>query len=167
MSLIKWGALGELIGGVAIIVSLLYVGTQIKHNTKAERASASQAFIDIHAQIVLHISGDKDFRDIYWRGLGGLSALQGSETAAFGAWAIQTFRAWESFYFQWKEGLFQDQLWAGWQNQFADLFGYPGIQEYWAIRRHQFSEEFCELVDKLIASEASEPLYPVAQEVSN
>ena len=167
MTLIEWGALGELIGGIAIIVSLLYVGTQIKQNTKAARAAASQAFISMHAEITLHISRTKDFRDIYWRGLGGLSALQGSETAAFGAWTIHTFRAWESFYYQWKEGVFEDQLWAGWQRQFGDLFGYPGIQEIWAIRRHQFSDEFCELVDKLIASETSTALYPVAHEFSS
>ena len=30
MTLVEWGALGELIGGVAIIVSLIYVGVQIK-----------------------------------------------------------------------------------------------------------------------------------------
>lgn len=163
MTLIEWGALGELIGGVAIIVSLLYVGAQVKQNTKAERASAAQAFVDIHAQLVLHISGNKVFRDIYWRGLGGLSALQGNETAAFGAWCIQTFRAWESFYFQWKEGVFEDELWAGWQRQFTDLFGYPGIQELWAVRRHQFNDEFCELVDNLIASGQSKSLYPISE----
>ena len=110
MSLIEWGALGELVGGVAIIVSLLYVGAQIKHNTKAERASASQAFIDIHAQIVFHISGDKEFRDIYWRGLGGLSALQGSETAAFGAWAIQTFSGLGDFLFPMEGGYVRGRI---------------------------------------------------------
>jgi len=30
MTLLEWGAIGELIGGVAIIVSLIYVGLQIK-----------------------------------------------------------------------------------------------------------------------------------------
>ncbi len=102
-----------------------------------------------------------------WSNYRNLSALQGSETAAFGAWAIQTLRAWGTFYYQWKEGMFEDELWAGWQKRFADLFGYPGIQEYWAIRRHQFSEEFCELADELMASGHSTPLYPVADDASS
>ena len=33
MTLLEWGALGELIGGVAIIVSFIYVGVQVKQNT--------------------------------------------------------------------------------------------------------------------------------------
>jgi len=46
MSLQDWGAIGELIGGVAIIVSLLYVGLQIKHGNRETRASTLQATLD-------------------------------------------------------------------------------------------------------------------------
>ena len=35
MTIIEWGAIGELLGGIAIIVSLIYVGIQIKHSTNA------------------------------------------------------------------------------------------------------------------------------------
>ena len=148
-----------MIGGVAIIVSLTYVGAQIRQNTKATKIATSQAFINTHGSIVLHISTDKGFRDIYWRGLKGLSNLQGSETAAFTAWTIHTFRAWESFYFQWREGVFDDHLWAGWKIQFCDLYGYPGIREVWAARNHQLSEEFRELVNEEIIGAESRSLY--------
>ncbi len=43
MSLQDWGAIGELLGGVAIIVSLLYVGLQIKHGNRETRANTLQA----------------------------------------------------------------------------------------------------------------------------
>ncbi len=46
MSLQEWGAKGELIGGVAIIVSLLYVGLQIKHGNRETRANTLQATLD-------------------------------------------------------------------------------------------------------------------------
>ena len=46
MSLQDWGAIGELLGGVAIIVSLLYVGLQIKHGNRETRASTLQATLD-------------------------------------------------------------------------------------------------------------------------
>ena len=35
MTLQDWGAIGEVIGGVAIIFSLIYVGIQVKQSTKA------------------------------------------------------------------------------------------------------------------------------------
>jgi len=46
MSLQDWGAIGELLGGVAIIVSLLYVGLQIKHGNREARAATLQATLD-------------------------------------------------------------------------------------------------------------------------
>ena len=159
MTLLDWGAIGELIGGIAIIVSLIYVGAQIKQNTKATKVSTSHAFLHIYGAIVSQISGEKEFRDIYWRDLEGLSNLQGSESAAFAAWAIQTFRTWETFWYQWQEGVFDDHLWSGRKTQFCDLFGYTGILEIWSARYHQLSAEFREYVDQHIIGAGFKPLY--------
>ncbi len=46
MSLQDWGAIGEMLGGFAIIVSLLYVGLQIKHGNRETRAATLQANLD-------------------------------------------------------------------------------------------------------------------------
>jgi len=46
MSLQDWGALGELVGGFAIIVSLLYVGVQIKLGNRETKAATLQATLD-------------------------------------------------------------------------------------------------------------------------
>jgi len=58
MSLQDWGALGELVGGIAIIVSLLYVGVQIKLGNRETKASTLQATLDsemfMQAQIARH-----------------------------------------------------------------------------------------------------------------
>ena len=155
--------IAEISAAVLVIVSLIYVGAQIKQNTKATVISTSQAFVDTFRTTVSEVSRGREFTDIFWRGLSGLSNLHGSETAAFGAWSISTFRTWESFYYQWQEGVFDDRLWAGYKIQFCDLFGYPGIQEFWSIRRHQFNEEFREFVDQQIVGAESKPLF-VSQE---
>ena len=55
----------------------------------------------------------------------------------------------------------EDQLWSGWKDQWRDLFGYPGVQEVWTIRRHHFSEEFREFVGLELAGKESKPLYAV------
>ena len=53
MTIQDWGAVGEIIGGIAIIISLIYVGLQIRQNTKATKVATSQAFIDIHGTVIL------------------------------------------------------------------------------------------------------------------
>ncbi len=110
MPLDQLANIAEISAAALLIVSLIYVGIQIKQNTKATKISTSQAFVDTFSTTVLEISRGKEFTDIYWRGLSGLSNLHGSETAAFGAWTINTFRAWESCYFQWRDGVLDDRL---------------------------------------------------------
>ena len=60
MTLQDWGALGELIGGVAIIVSLIYVGLQVRQSTHATRAATSQAFTDQYMSAISPLQ-DPDF----------------------------------------------------------------------------------------------------------
>ena len=161
MSIQEWGAISEMVGAIAIIVSLIYVGVQLRQNTQATRVNTSQAFVQTVGGIMGHQIQEPEFRDIYWRGLAGLSNLHGSELAAFGGWTAQLLREFESFYFQWKAGAFEDQIWSGWNCQYRDLFGYPGAQEVWTIRRHQFSDEFREFVERELIGKESHPLYAI------
>jgi len=165
MSIQDWGAISEMVGAIAIVVSLIYVGVQLRQNTRATRVSTSQAFVQTYGGMVSPLMQEPAFRDIYWRGLAGLSNLHGSELAAFGAWTGHTIRGWESFYFQWKARAFEDQIWSGWKQQFLDLFGYPGVQEVWTIRRRHFSEEFREFVEREIVGKESKPLFAVDEGV--
>ena len=159
MSIQDWAAIGEMVGAIAVVVSLIYVGVQIRQNTQATRVNTSQAFVQTFGGIMSHQVQEPEFRDIYWRGLAGLSNLHGSELAAFGAWTASILRGWEGFYYQWKAHAFEDPIWSGWSRQFVDAFGYPGIQEVWAIRRRHFSEEFREFVGRELAGKESKPLY--------
>ncbi len=44
MTLLEWGALGELIGGIAIIASLIYVGRQLQQSKSMSRSAVRQEF---------------------------------------------------------------------------------------------------------------------------
>jgi len=161
MSIQDWAAIGEMVGAIAVVVSLIYVGVQLRQNTLATRVITSQAFVQIHHAAITPIVQEPAFRDIYWRGLAGVSNLHGSELAAFGAFTGDLIRAWESFYFQWKAGAFEEQIWSGWLRQYRDLFAYLGIQEEWKIRRDYFSDEFREFVERDLVGKASHPLYAI------
>lgn len=159
MTLQDWGALGELIGGVAIIVSLLYVGLQIRHSTSATRAATSQAFITQYNDLLYQLTRE-EVRDIYWRGLPGISHLQGSEHACFSGLMAMIFRTYEIFYLEKSEGRFDSKIWRGYTQLLRDLMSNPGPREYWELRRHQYSDEFVDLMENDIMKLHGKPLYP-------
>lgn len=52
---------------VSLVVSVIYVSIQIRHNTRAVRASAFQQVVDSFAGISLDIAKDKSLVDLYLR----------------------------------------------------------------------------------------------------
>ena len=158
MSIQDWGAIGELVGGIAIIVSLLYVGLQVKHGTNATRAATNQSFAAQFSELILRIT-KPELRDIFWRGITGLKNLEGSENAAFMALMASIMRTYEMFYFERIEGRFDSRMWDGYKTQLIDLYDNEGVREYWAIRKHQYSDDF----DSYLVSQASmveaKPMY--------
>ncbi len=158
MTLMEWGAMGELVGGVAIIGSLIYVGLQVKQGTQASRAATSQAFSSQYSELLLRATG-ADFRDVFWRGIRGLEELKGSETASFMAWMASVMRTLESFYYQKKEGTFLAEIFDSWMIQFIDLFDNPGVREYWVLRKHQFSADFVSYFDEQLATVTPSQMY--------
>lgn len=127
MSLQDWGALGELVGGLAIIVSLLYVGLQVRQGTNASRAATNQAFTVQFSDLILQIT-KPELRDIFWRGIKGLNNLQGSENAAFMALLASIMRTYETFYFERVEGRFDSRVWDGYEVQMIDLYNNVGVR---------------------------------------
>jgi hypothetical protein len=160
MSLQDWGALGELIGGVAIIVSLLYVGLQVKQSTDASRAATNQSFSAQFSELILHIT-KPELRDIFWRGINGLKNLKEGEIASFMALMAAIMRTYETFYFERVEGRFNSRMWEGYKNQVIDLYNNDGVREYWAVRKHQYSDEFSSFLEKESSLVEAKPMYTV------
>jgi hypothetical protein len=46
MTIQEWDAIGEVIGGVAVVLSLLYLASQIRQSTKTAKASSRQEILD-------------------------------------------------------------------------------------------------------------------------
>ena len=158
MNVQDWGAIGEAIGGIAIIVSLFYVGVQIRQSTKANRAATTQAFMDSFNHPSEHLIGN-DFVKVYSRGIDGLGQLEGSERIQFTVWCMNVSRLWESYYFQWKSGDFDSHIWKGFETQLSDLYSYQGVRDFWGFRKHHFSDEFQEFVSRMVVDKSSAGIY--------
>ncbi len=115
MTLQDLANIGELVGGLAVVLSLVYVGLQIRQNTTAVRLATAQAVHDNYAAWYTNLSADADLNQIVIKGLKDYSSLEETEKAQF----IDTFMAFSSYsqnaYYQWRQGSLSPQLWVGWE----------------------------------------------------
>ncbi len=124
------GAMGEIIGALAVILTLLYLSIQVRQNTKASRLSAVQAASENSSRFSEILAADPVLSELVWRGLRDPDSLDPAEARRFIA-ALNVFVRREAVsFFLHKEGVMPDELWAARIGALKGVLNQPGIKLY-------------------------------------
>ena len=88
MTIQDWGAIGEVLGAVGVIVTLLYLTVQIRQNNRnlheANSSSISQSLSSLNSRI----SSSAEFTELFLRGRADIEDLNPVEHDRFRAWVM-------------------------------------------------------------------------------
>ncbi len=160
MPLDQLANIAEISAAVLLIVSLIYVGLQVRQNTAATQAAGRQGSVDSVNDLIGLVNSSSNLADILPRGANGLSNLKNGEVIQFGAWLDQSFINFEAFYFQWKAGVLDTRLWSIYRHAIAGFMVQTGQQQWWEIRHHWFDQEFQEYVNQAKDAPEAKPMHP-------
>ena len=59
------GAVGEIIGAAAVVVSVFYLAAQVRKQTEEERLSATRELSELFLVTIGSVREDKEFAEIY------------------------------------------------------------------------------------------------------
>ncbi len=155
MDLTQLANLGEFIGGVAVVASLIYVGFQIRQNTDSVRMTAefdsSRSFSDWLSRVSL----SDDQARIFERGVWDHEQLDENEKLRF-LWAIaDVFSRIEGFYRLHQRGYLPSDAYQPWE---AALLGYLNsdlVMRWWRAGAMPYLIGFREYVEQLLRSGAT------------
>lgn len=157
MTLEQASLVAQIISAVAVIVSLIFVGFQVKRATAAIRASSSQAHSGLYTDLVQSIIDNENFARIWSIGLTDPKALSEEEWVRFVAYASALFRLYESSRVQWLNGRLDAEHWHTIERQASDFGHLPGLRAAWQLRENWYSAEFRDWFEKLKPAEAPKP----------
>ena len=146
------GNLGDFIGGIAVIATLLYLAMQVRQNTRSLRSAALDSNAIHFADRQMAIAQDPDLADLVERGAADYHALQGVEKRRYRAYMLGHLKQIESGFFKHEERLLPHSQWEGQRAGLVYSFGRPGWQQCWQEINPVFSEEFRKFVDEVVAS---------------
>ncbi len=149
----------ELGGFAVIIVSLLLLGYEIRQNTLAVQSTTLQQHLAQHTQLVLAKLDNSELRASILKGQKGLEALTDTDIGLYGPYAANVMRNHFVAFELMRGGLLPEFQWRTFRAALGrSLRRSRGDRELWALRRDEYSEEFQEMVDALIAeAELAEP----------
>ena len=142
------GAVSEVIGAIAVVISLVYLGVQIRiQNRESRIASVHDVLEGFRAEISAF--SDVKLAELLSKGTKDFEALSDTEKIQFVAMIQGPLRLWEEAYFQHRANRLSLEMWNGIHAQMRDFTATPGSQKVWALRRHTYSEEFRTYVDNI------------------
>ena len=157
--------IGELVGLVVVIISVIYLALQVRQNTEVSRLTAAQSFADVDNAFVSIINTSPTLAEILHRGSNDISILEGGERIQFEAFHDQVFISIQACYFQWQTGALDTRLWNTFKSASLDLLAHPGIRQWWESRLHWWDKEFIEYVNQVTSSAVAKPMHPGSAEV--
>lgn len=134
----------EIIGIAAIVVSLIFVGLEIRQSAAATRGATQQALADAAREASGALVADEAATELTMRFLSATDWSNFSEMERFRAALLFTsmIRVFESAYYQWGEGNLAPENWVGWEASIRGVAPMPGVALFWKDRRLYFNEPF-------------------------
>ena len=152
-------AIAVVIGSMAVVVSLLYIARQMKVAIRVKRRESYQAIIgevEDFSKLIAHSEANSD---IWWRASKGVKNLTDSERVRYFAMLFILFRSWEKVFHYQSRGKLEDWSAEGVTKTMVDFAMSEGVQEYWALRKRWYGEDFRQWVDKQIKERSGVDVY--------
>jgi hypothetical protein len=142
-------AIGQLVGALAVVVSLIYVASEVRRNTNATHLAAMRSMHDAFNRWIQQLGLYPDLAELYGRGLRDLKSLEDTEIIRFTALMHGAFRILEEIYHLQMKGHLEKAVWRGWEAALREFNAFPGVQTFWRLRSHWFSDEFAKFIDQV------------------
>lgn len=144
------GALAELLGAVAVVVSLLYVATQVRESTRQARRDATRDLATRISDISLAVASSPELGNLLVRGGADPSQLTKGDQARYRGLMNALFRSLEQQYLFRKEGALDDESWRAVEHIIRDFAALPGTQTYLVDRGQWYTPSFLDYVWTLV-----------------
>lgn len=155
------GALSDLVGALAVVVSLVYLAVQVRQNTRALRAETAREVVASIRAVNTTVASDPELFRIFSTMTENPDQLSAEERGRATHLIFNHFRAIEDAFQQYMKGNLDEDIWAGWDRTFYDYINSPGWRGYWERRRDLFSSAFVRYVDGLTGDR--KPLRPPSE----
>ena len=147
-------AVAEVVGAIAVVLSLIYVATQIKQNTEASRAQSINQINGQYGALMSQIATNSDLAHIYRKATDG-EELEPDESVRYTAYLSAFFAFIEEIYLLHRSGIYEENLGQGDAVEFLAptvrrLLASPAAVHWWKEEsRNLYVAELCNSVNRI------------------
>jgi hypothetical protein len=142
MDISTLAAWGEFIGGIAVVVSLVYLASQIRQNSKLLRTSTASATSDSTSRISTLMVQDPEVARVFWEGTADREALATTDRQRFDPLIGLMMGGNFPDYLFAEDGVIPPAAWHFQETALRRILQGPGMQQWWTEWAGDFPQEF-------------------------
>lgn len=141
MNIQTLGNLGEFIGSIAVLVTLVYLAIQTKQSVKTAQQRSHSDILSRRQKLMMLITEDRDFIEVWAKGC-SRQPMDSIDAQRFTSFAISFLSHTQDTYIQYKAGLIDKEVLEAEESIMAVSFTQPGFLDWWEHGQQFLIPEF-------------------------
>lgn len=133
--------IAKVVSAIGVIVSLIYVGLQLRQNNKNLRIATQHAITDSIGQTYRNLQ-TPGVAKLFLIGIKNFNDLEGERSLQFSGLMGEIYRNYEDIFVQWINKALDENSWKGQRSAMLDILSQPGSRQWWETRRHWYNKKF-------------------------
>jgi hypothetical protein len=148
-ALTEWAAAGEIVGTVAVVISLLFVAYSINRNTDATQASSENILFERHTELANQFMLDPTLAELMVKRRNGDPDMTEVEVIRWEKYELNMLDIWALAHSRYKRELLSEDQWETWDRYFTHMFSKESeaiSKERWEELQYGFETKYWEHV---------------------
>jgi hypothetical protein len=144
------GNLGEFVGAIGVVVSLIYLALQLRHNTSSVRAASFNEMVQNSIRLLEHGFRDSEFAAFLARAEVDPGGLDPVERVRWDSYMTAVFRHFGNLVYQHRVGALDEQMWQSYRRDLKEHLRSPAFSAWFREHRVVFSESLVDEVAQIV-----------------
>lgn len=136
MDFSEWSAVAEIVSASGVIITLIYLATQVRQNTRQEEFQSLQAAIQLYLNNIDRATRTKEDAEIFRNGLNRFDDLPANEQGVFHSKMHALLHGFHGVRIMYKIGTLPEYELVAMRKFLIELLMSPGGQQWWKAFKH-------------------------------
>ena len=127
----RWSLIAEIVGGIAVVLSIVYLAVEVQRNTNAIQSQTQQGLLELVAEDNMVVATNAELADLYVRAQKNLAGLTEVERERYKRLVSHAFNIWEQAFLTYTNGTMEEQTWLGWNRGYRFLVCNESSNQIW------------------------------------
>ncbi|MGD8321066.1 MAG: hypothetical protein PVJ02_11435 [Gemmatimonadota bacterium] len=149
LTLQNLGNLGEFVGALGVVFSMVYLAKEMQQNTTSVRAASFNSMVQNSIRLLEHSFRDSEFAAFLHRAETDPGGLTPPERVRWDAYMTAVYRHFGNLVYQYRVGALDQEIWESYERTLTEHLRAPSWRAWFRENQSIFSSSLVEQVERL------------------